>query len=96
MGSIFTAHCSCGYESADLFEGCGFAGSCSDLATCEHCRKIVSIRSSSIRKRCPTCRRKVQIIEINTDENGNPKPGLRQCPQCGKSTLELYEVGVWD
>jgi hypothetical protein len=102
MGAMFEAQCDCGYASATLFEGCGMAGpdSCRDLARCGHCREIVSIRSSSARRRCPACRRVVHVLTIDRStifETG-PTTGLEnlECPRCGKPTMVLAEVGLWD
>ena len=102
MGAMFEAQCTCGYASETLFEGCGMAGhdTCRDLARCGHCREIVSIRSSNARRRCPTCRRVVQVltIEHQTIVEEKPTTGLLnlECPRCGNSTMMLTEVGVWD
>ena len=98
MGSIFTAQCSCGYESGNLIEGCGMAGpdTCCSLASCNNCQEIVSIRSSSVRPRCPTCRRKVQVIAIDDQSISASKPAALECPQCGKSTMTLTMAGLWD
>jgi len=96
MGAILKAHCSCGYESGDLIEGCGFdPASCRDLARCGHCQEIVTVPSFSVRKRCPKCRRKVDVIAIK-EEGESSKPIMIECPRCKKSTLALDEVGMWD
>jgi hypothetical protein len=102
MGAMFEAQCPCGYASETLFEGCGMAGpdTCRDLARCGHCREIVSIRSSSVRRRWPACRRAVQLltIEHQTIFDTQPTTGLvdLECPRCGQPTMVLAEVGLWD
>jgi len=100
MGVIYQASCLCGYETGDLFEGCGMAGanSCRDLATCEYCQIIVSVRSASVRHRCPKCSRKVQILKIDEDMDNDRQlnPIILTCPKCGKVTMKLHEVGLWD
>jgi hypothetical protein len=92
MGVIYQAHCPCGYETGELPEGCGFAMQCYNLAHCKHCQKIISINESVVRKRCPTCRRKVQMIPIKEDKT----PAKLECPRCRESTLTLSEIGMWD
>lgn len=97
MGMMINAHCPCGYESGTLFIGCGeIPGSCRELASCKHCKKIVSIHSSSARYRCPTCGRKVQLITF--DKNGiyGSNSVMINCPQCQNPTLLLEECGLWD
>lgn len=102
MGTMFEAQCTCGYVSETLLEGCGMAGpdSCRDLARCGHCRDIVSIRASSARRRCPACRRVVHVltIEHQTLFEAEPTTALvnLECPRCGKPTMVLAEVGLWD
>jgi hypothetical protein len=98
MGTIYKADCPCGYESSELFEGCGRAGidSCYELASCEHCHIIVSIRSSSIRHRCPKCSRKVQALNIDGEENDgdNLNSIILSCPLCGNLTMKLHGIGL--
>jgi len=102
MGNIFEAECSCGYVSDSLFEGCGMAGpqSCRDLARCDHCKKIVSIRADSERPRCPECRRKVFVLDVERGNIGEPSTGGApkglECPRCHRSTMHLVEAGLWD
>lgn len=96
MGTILNVHCSCGYISGEHFIGIGFnPDSGRDLASCAHCEEIVSVRSASIRQRCPKCRRKVDFIAIK-EEGESSKPITIECPRCKKSTLVLDEVGMWD
>src|SRR5688572_18725933 len=102
MGSIFEAQCLCGYISGELLEGCGMAGpqSCRDLARCDHCKEIVSIRANSERPRCPKCRRKVFVLDLEQSNEGKPSTcggtsGL-ECPRCHRSTMHLEESGIWD
>ena len=52
MGAIYEAKCTCGYESAELTVGCGFQRICWNLATCERCRRLVSVRADGA-SRCP-------------------------------------------
>jgi DNA-directed RNA polymerase subunit RPC12/RpoP len=94
MGSMYQGTCACGYSSGVLPEGCGMAGPafCRSLARCEFCRAIVSIRSSSPRLRCPTCRRKVQIIATGPEIE---RLFNLDCPRCGSPML-MAEVGLWD
>ena len=97
MGVILKAHCPCGYESSNHFIGSGFnPDSGRDLTRCAHCKEIVSVRSTSVRHRCPQCRRTVQIINIDEGKVGNSKPTILECPRCKKSALVLDEVGMWD
>ena len=98
MGRVIKAKCPCGYVSSNLIEGCGMAGldTCFSLARCNNCQEIVSIRSSSVRARCPTCKRKVQVIAIDDQRTSASKPAAPECPQCGKSTMTLTMVGLWD
>ena len=100
MGTMYIATCPCGYKSGELLEGCGMAGvdSCHDLARCDNCHTIFSIRSSSVRHRCPRCSRKVQIISIDEEmiNNAHSSPLTFHCPQCGNFTMKLHEVGLWD
>ena len=102
MGTIFEAQCTCGYASETLLKGCGMAGhdSCRELGRCEHCREIVSVRSSNVRRRCPKCRRVVQVITMEQQKISELEPTRAsanlECPRCGKSTMVLAEVGLWD
>jgi DNA-directed RNA polymerase subunit RPC12/RpoP len=101
MGSIFEAHCLCGYGSGELLEGCGMAGpqSCRDLARCDHCKEIVSIRANSGRPRCPQCRHKVSVLHLGEAGAGGSSaegPMALECPRCHRSTMRLAEAGLWD
>jgi phage FluMu protein Com len=73
---------------------------CCDLARCDHCQEIVSIRSSSVRPPCPKCRRQVQVITIELSTRIDPEPIAGplnlECPRCRSSTMVLTEVGLWD
>lgn len=100
MGTMYIAVCPCGYESGELFEGCGMAGpdSCRDLARCEYCHMIVSIRSSSARHRCPKCSRKVHLLDLDEERADNADSSLPdfECPKCGNFTMKLHMAGLWD
>ena len=109
MGDIVIAECPCGYASGELCAGGGMAGEDHywDLAGCDHCRTVVSVRVSSVtpppnrvRLRCPTCRRTVRLLEEGTEDDTDvdlepPRPGLR-CPRCQHLTLVLQGIGMWD
>lgn len=97
MGTIIAAHCECGYTDEMLFVGCGMAGpnTCSDLARCDHCKKLVTVRSHSVRRRCPKCRRAVVALDVPEDAHGNIE-GTIGCPACGNQSLRLSEAGMWD
>src|SRR5689334_21936725 len=100
MGEILYVQCSCGYESDDLHVGCGMAGHdwCRELATCAHCREVVTVRSTR-RQRCPQCRRQivlVQVPQLATGGRNDPVPLDALCPQCGKSEMRATEIGLWD
>ena len=78
MGDIVIAECPCGYASGELCAGGGMAGEDHywDLAGCDHCRTVVSVRVSSVtpppnrvRLRCPTCRRTVRLLEEGTEDD---------------------------
>ena len=100
MGTILRAECPCGFTSDPLFEGCGFAGpeSCRDVAHCPRCKTFVSIRAGAQRRRCPRCRRVVAVVSF--DETVGSEAVLRtppvDCPACGRQTMRLTEVGLWD
>jgi DNA-directed RNA polymerase subunit RPC12/RpoP len=103
MGTMFRAWCSCGYDSADLFEGCGFQQICWDLASCAHCRRLVSVRSDRSR-RCPACHKAVSMLEIQYDDGDEseadlepmPKRDGYRCPACSRNSLRLELTGLWD
>lgn len=96
MGTMFEARCPCGYTSDSLLEGCGISGpdGCRDLARCESCREIVSIRSSALARGCPSCRSEVEVIAI--EEESPAEPARSSCPRCAQETLALISVGEWD
>jgi predicted RNA-binding Zn-ribbon protein involved in translation (DUF1610 family) len=97
MGTIIKVRCPCGYESRTLFIGCGeLPNSYRELASCKLCKKMISIRLSSKRHRCPTCGRKVQIISFDKNEVFGSTSILLKCPQCQNFTLLLEECGLWD
>lgn len=100
MGNIYKADCPCGYESRPLFEGCGMAGygSCRDLAFCVNCHDIVTIPAASKRKRCPKCSRKVQVLNVDTNESIDKSLSTMtlNCPKCGNLTMKLHDIGLWD
>jgi DNA-directed RNA polymerase subunit RPC12/RpoP len=102
MGNIFEAECSCGYVSEGLEEGCGMAGpqSCRDLARCDQCKEIVSVPANCVRPRCPKCRHKVVVLDIeqaNADERSTSRMLMDfECPRCHRSTMRLTEAGLWD
>lgn len=97
MGTIIAAHCECGYTEELLFIGCGMAkpNTCSDLARCGRCKTLVTVRTHSVRRRCPKCRRAVVGLDVPQDANGNIE-GTTQCPRCGNESLRLSEAGMWD
>ena len=100
MGVMYAADCPCGYESGDLFVGLGMTGydAARELARCDHCHNMVTVRALSKRKRCPKCSRKVQIIHVDEDIATAEDLGFRtlECPLCRNDTMKLYEVGLWD
>lgn len=69
MGTIYQVECSCGYLSPELFWGSGWAGDAygRKLARCAHCQITVTTPAASKRPRCPECRRKLEIIELDED-----------------------------
>lgn len=101
MGLGLKAHCDCGY-TADLIEGCGRSGPepYYQLARCDRCREIVSIRTPCARRRCPTCRRAVSAITLERLRAFAPEAASDfenvQCPRCGKGTAVLTLVVLWD
>lgn len=100
MGDMVLATCTCGYASEVLLDGCGWnVGGGRELARCEHCHDVVSVPSRATRKRCPRCRRKVDLLpadERDDSERGNaPRVGL-ECPLCHQSTMRLEMAGLWD
>ena len=102
MGSIFLAQCLCGYLSEDLPEGCGMAGpeSKCDLAQCDRCKEVFSIRANSKRPRCPKCRHKVSVLDTEQASAGERSVGRvprgLECPRCHELTVHLVEAGLWD
>lgn len=102
MGNMVEASCGCGYTSDLLLEGCGMLGSesCRDLARCDHCREVVSIRATSTRRRCPRCRRKVVVLRSPDDSDDERRPELpttgEECPRCHRPTMRLEMAGLWD
>ncbi len=100
MGDLVQALCACGYESDILLDGCGWnPDSGRDLARCDHCQQIVSVPSRAARKRCPKCRRKVDLLpadERDDSQRGNaPRVGL-ECPHCHQPSMRLESAGLWD
>lgn len=100
MGNLLKAVCVCGY-TADLVEGSGMAGPEPryELAHCDRCQEIVSIRSSNVRRRCPQCQGAVSAVVFerrrSIDSAGEPEFEKIQCPRCGKPAA-LALVGLWD
>jgi hypothetical protein len=85
MGTIVQATCSCGYCSDDLFIGHGIApGPPHALATCRHCREMLSIREG--RRQCPRCRKRLDTLGI---EDVDALIAGLECPRCGKPTLAI-------
>ena len=99
MGYVLKAHCVCGYD-ADLIEGCGWRGPDPhyDLARCDQCREIVSIRSTNGRRRCPKCRRAVHPMPLERRREAAPTSEFEdvQCPRCGQASVVLALVALWD
>ena len=78
MGDIVIAECPCGFASGELCAGGGMLDGDHywNLAGCDHCRTVVSVRVSSVtpphnrvRLRCPTCRRTVRLLEEGTEDD---------------------------
>lgn len=93
MGDVYHAACVCGYKAEDLLAGSGMAGRESDceLGRCEHCREIVSVSSNDVRHLCPSCGKKVSLIDRrDLDETA------QVCPRCTTTSLQLTHVGLWD
>lgn len=93
MGDVYNAVCQCGYTADDLLAGSGMAGPESDceLGRCEHCREVVSVSANDVRHRCPTCGRKVVLIDRRQLEK---MPQV--CPRCTSASMRVTHVGLWD
>lgn len=62
MGSILSAKCKCGFDSADVLVGAGrstFTKRCSAPALCTSCQRFSVHNYLAKRPRCPSCRRPV-------------------------------------
>lgn len=96
MGTMYQAECPCGYVSAELFVGYGWAGDAygRELARCAHCQIIVTTPSTSKRPRCPECRRKLEIITLDKERSDDSI--ILDCPKCGDPGMALHHVGMWD
>lgn len=92
MGSIVEAHCSCGYSSGPLLEGCGRAGpqTCCVLARCDRCQEVVSVKDGTTL--CRKCGSPLALLELGWRR----LCALHQCPRCRKAALSLTAAGIWD
>lgn len=99
MGVLVRAACGCGYSSGTLGVGCGMGGPVPRyiLAHCPACAAITSIPAEGP-PACPVCRGQVTPLPRPAEEEPSAAPSRPQppCPQCGRPTLEIRMVGVWD
>ena len=104
MGYIVKAACPCGYTEEKLAVGVGMSIGVLrlDLASCDHCRRISSVRTSDP-VRCKYCGRDAQPVELavipNDEDEGEYKvdfDALYRCPRCHEEKLLLPLDAVWD
>jgi Zn finger protein HypA/HybF involved in hydrogenase expression len=94
---MLTASCPCGYESKTLYVGCGMAVHAARVpAMCRRCHRFFTVDPSQPRLRCPSCRRKPEVLQaFLADEDPNPDQTF-ECPACGQVTATFGNCGIWD
>ena len=93
MGALISIACPCGYESAGIDVGYGFAGPDKgyQLIQCQVCHRFGASGVLTKEKRCSHCRsRRVRVFEEERPE------GSLTCPACGQPTAVTFECGMWD
>lgn len=90
MGSIYRATCPCGYDAGGVHVGVGFSAVLHSAAICRTCERVFSIRVDRVRLRCPRCRRKPEVIDVEESS------ASARCPKCGQETLRFEFEGLWD
>ena len=67
MGQGLVFSCECGFESGEIWVGCGFSRIFYDAAMCLKCHKIFAVHRKGEKPEAPTCRNCHQKCMLLTD-----------------------------
>ena len=97
MGGIIRSVCKCGYDTKDLFVGCGMVGP-EYVYVLSHCKKCKEISVINDMKppphNCKNCKENISVIDL-PDDVGYEVLSI-PCPKCEEHYLKFQETGLWD